>query len=793
MNKIVCFFIAVIFCYCGPKEAAAQARKAESFADIKKITADAVAAWHFDERLQQGKYLLHRNGAVQVGVKLRGTPYDASVKRGGDGKVAVFEGGYLQVDGPALNPPGAVFTLAMRIKDEEGAWNMPLFGSYGGDSRASIFLRGVDGPTMPKTNRDYNSGQVLTPAAWMFGWPNGPREIRGSRGVLEFTWGATALAISPARAEMLPRNVPAGEFVPLLHDVKNSVQRIMFPMEAAGPRDWHDIIIRATGAKLQLWIDGVLLDEEFPIGNTRAAQAGTYFGAAIMSNGRLLSGFKGMIDHAFFWHRALSDDEVTALSGGAAVVKKRQVDLLGPVPSAMQYYRSPGHNLKPGDCIPYFDEEKKIFHLFYLVLRRNMNSKWDGGHGALEVHHASSKNLREWTQHPVAHPISEQWEAWNGTGAIVFSEGKYWMFFPSPDYEGDKSGIQLLTSTDAIHFTKQTPHPFIKGGDCEIFPDPDAGIKRWHMVKGGATEGDKMMIDHFVSDDLKQWTKLPEPFMVTDKNLHPSTCPNWFRFNDWYYYIGAGNIWKSKQPYGPWTLQSPARVDELAVPKTAAFDGNRRIFAGFVIDGGYGGNLVLRDMVQFEDGTLGTKFIPEMLPQSGNPISLVPVPTENSTGWDGTKLLLQAAAGRELFLLDKLPNDARITLTLVPQEKGGAFGLQLRTTDGLTDGVEFRLDASKKQAGFSKGTTSGGAGGGGAIQGVRGLDGEVRLHIIMTHDILDIEINGQHTLANRFWNPFGDRLGIWVEEGALLIKDITIRPLLEKTPPGAIRSPQPVK
>lgn len=786
------FFVVCFFCTMATFSGFSQTEKisiAQPEFLQKNILADAVAVWHFGKNAQ-GKHPLIARGAVTLGVPLTGLDYQASISRGGDGKVASFAGGYLEVKGAPLDPQGTVFTLLMRIKDTGGRWNMPLFGSYGGDSSASLFLRGVDGPTLPKTNRDYNSGQVWTPAAWMFGWHNGPREIKGSRGVLEFIWGAKELNISKSRSEMLPRDVPKGEFVPLLNDVTNKIQRIMFPMEPTGPRDWHDVVIRATGPKLQLWIDGVLLDEEFPIGETRPASTPHYFGAALMANGRILQGFKGLIDHAFLWHRSLSEAEIMAMSGGASLARKRKLDILGEMPSSMQYFRSPGHNLKPGDCIPYFDEEKKVFHLFYLVLRRNMHSKWDGGHGALEVHHASTENLREWIHHPVAHPITEQWEAWNGTGAIVYSQGKYWMFFPSPDYDGEKSGIQLLTSEDCITFTKQTPHPFINGGDCEIFADPDPSIKRFHLVKGGATEGDKMTIDHFVSEDLQQWTKLPEPFMVADKNLHPSTCPNWFQMNEWYYYIGAGNIWKSKQPFGPWSLQTPARVDDLAVPKTASFLGNRRIFAGFIVDGGYGGNLVLRDMVQSEDGTLGTKFIPEMIPATGKTISLDPVPSVNSASWDGSSVLLQSSLSKELFLLDGVPNDARIKVKLVPKGTVESFGLQLRTTDGFSDGVEFRLSEQQKKAIFSKGTNSGGPGGGSTIEGIRGLDGEITLDIIMTHDVIDIEINGRHTLANRFWNPFGQRLGLWVEGGSLLIKDITIRPLLQKTPSGAIQSPR---
>jgi hypothetical protein len=833
----------------------------------------------------------------------------------------------------------------------------------------------------------------------MFGCPDGPRAIKGSRGVIEFLWGASGLNMTPGRLRMLPKNVPAGEVPPLVSDTKNAVQPIMFPMEPAGPCEWHDVLVRATGPKLQLWLDGVLVDEEFPIGVTRPATAPRFFGAAQLADGTLLRGFRGLMDHAALWHRALSEAEIAALSGGAERVRQRELAILGAPPERMQYFRSRGHNSKPGDCIPFFHDG--TFHLFYLVLRRNMHSKWDGGHGGLEIQHASTQDLAHWRHHPVVAPISEQWEAWNGTGGVVHHDGKFWMFYPTPDYDGNRGGIQLVTSEDGERFTKQPPHPFLPGGDCEVFADPDPQKKLFHLLKAGKSTGGglpelrdktlvswvspadlnqsgagvltvegaagqfdslvlgevsprrwmagsdnlrrtqkdqrqnaeenarpgewvqlaaayagnsvtlyrngtryaryevasplhlapgahvilglrhmavqdnpsahfrgeiadarvydqaltdaqiadlrphepvgpkplvwfdfrtgvadrcgrsgpaelrgkavlrdgKLVLDgdgyfvgaeakaslaHFVSEDLKAWKQLPEPFLTTTASMVPQMCPHWFQWNDWYYFIGGiGGIWKSGQPYGPWTMQSPRRLDALAVPKTGAFTGNRRIFAGFLGDGGWGGNLVLREMVQHADGTLGTRFVPEMIPPSGDPIAIKPSP--GSTNWDGIAARLEVKQGRQQILFDAVPNDVRITLTLAPQGPVKAYGLRLRTTDGERDGTEFRLTTHPARAAFSASTHSGSGGqtgGGTSIEGLRGLDQPVRLDAICRHDIVDVEVDGRHTLVNRFWNPRGSRLGIWVEDGSLVVRDVTIRPLLEHMPSGALRPPE---
>jgi hypothetical protein len=201
-------------------------------------------------------------------------------------------------------------------------------------------------------------------------------------------------------------------------------------------------------------------------------------------------------------------------------------------------------------------------------------------------------------------------------------------------------------------------------------------------------------------------------------------------------------------------------------------------------DGGFGGNLVLRDMVQFDDGTLGTRFVPEMIPPCGPPLAL-------KTPADPARL--EATRGRRQILIDNVPNDARITLTLTPQGAVKAYGLRLRTTGGETDGTEFRLVPRTARASYSHSTHSGSGGplaSGPAIEGLRGLDKAVRLDVICRHDIVDVEVDGRHTLANYFWNPKGNSLGIWVEDGTLLVSDVIIRPLLEHTPSGALRPPE---
>ena len=71
-----------------------------SFADNRVSPfADAVAAWHMSDKGDQtaAGARIEIHGEVKLGVPLQGAELDASLSRGGDGKVAEFRGGYLSL------------------------------------------------------------------------------------------------------------------------------------------------------------------------------------------------------------------------------------------------------------------------------------------------------------------------------------------------------------------------------------------------------------------------------------------------------------------------------------------------------------------------------------------------------------------------------------------------------------------------------------------------------------------------------------------------------------------------
>lgn len=168
--------------------------------------ADAIAVWHMsdlnDTAGKNSRLILY--GDVKIGIELTGAERDASIKRGDDGYLAEFQGDYLGAGQGAdgeLNFEGKELSLCIRLKDASGKWNTPLFAKHGGSKKLVYNL----------FSTNLGSGMVL-------GFELGA------------DWNELPLQVS-------------------------------VPISLIGPTDWHDLIVRYTGSKLELFVDGVLVDE----------------------------------------------------------------------------------------------------------------------------------------------------------------------------------------------------------------------------------------------------------------------------------------------------------------------------------------------------------------------------------------------------------------------------------------------------------------------------------------------------------------------------------------------------
>lgn len=391
--------------------------------------------------------------------------------------------------------------------------------------------------------------------------------------------------------------------------------RLVAPVARIGADQAHVLVVRYLGHRLELWVDGVLMDEDWPVGSLLETNECRW----LPRDG--VTQFQG-------WSEVWADGEVPAISGGDENLRERRTRYLGVETPVGQYWRPQGLNVNVGDCMPFWDEAQQRFRVYYLLDRRNHGSMWGcGGHQWAQV---STADLRSWTQHPLALAIDAGTAGSICTGSVFSHVGTYHAFHAVRMADRSAAPLCVSTSSDGVHFTPALPlirlappYDSQAARDPVVFHDRATGL--FHLLattalvdqtQPGASTG---CLAWLVSSDLRHWVQR-EPFYVPGGADQPE-CPDYFLWNGWYYLIfslqGVARYRRSRQPFGPWEQQTVDTLDDsrMRVMKTAAYRDNRRLGVVFVSDhGGYAGRMVVRELIQRADGTLGTQWPVEMPP-----------------------------------------------------------------------------------------------------------------------------------------------------------------------------------
>lgn len=412
-----------------------------------------------------------------------------------------------------------------------------------------------------------------------------------------------------------------------------------------------------------------------------------------------------------------------------------------------QFYAPKQGEYNVGDCMPFFHDG--VFHAYFLKDRHSHQSKWRLG--AHQFAHISSKDLIHWETHPLAVPITHDWEGSICTGSFLHAKGKFYAFYAVRMSDYTSAKLTWATSEDGIHYTKSEryfsltyPYETTSARDPEVFLGED---QKYHMLVTtdlleGATEGRTGCLAHLISSDLENWEQLP-PFYVPGYTDQPE-CTDYFSWNGYYYLIfsnyGCAKYRYSKHPFGPWIKPQDEVLDGLLyrVPKTAAFTGNRRIACGFLTlakDGrSYAGNMIFRELVQQEDGTLSTKQVPEMLPPLKGETSSYTLKSQNTAPYQ----TISAGVFTEEthFSVNVKPKGKNSTYGLIFKTEAEAF--ELRAEPFRDKIVIAPLNANPFEEYESR-----------TLYHLPCLEEETHLELVWHHGILDLCVNGRRTLICR--------------------------------------------
>jgi hypothetical protein len=152
----------------------------------------------------------------------------------------------------------------------------------------------------------------------------------------------------------------------------------------ARPEGEHEIILHFSGVDWKMFVDGELLDNDFPYGYPEWPEKS-----------------RSQLDPEYV-------REATLYRPGIEPEKRLAVPRTAP---EIQYWLPAGHNNWVGDVETCFFQGR--YHVFYLYDRRHHQSKF--GCGAHYLEHFSTTDFRTWIEHEAATPLEQQWEC-IGTG-----------------------------------------------------------------------------------------------------------------------------------------------------------------------------------------------------------------------------------------------------------------------------------------------------------------------------------------------------------------------------------------
>ncbi|MCX7007143.1 MAG: hypothetical protein NTY53_07830, partial [Kiritimatiellaeota bacterium] len=458
------------------------------------------------------------------------------------------------------------------------------------------------------------------------------------------------------------------------------------------PTGVHDVVLTFSGVRWTLYVDGALLDNDFPFGYPQWNEKNTW---------------------------KLSPEFVRQAALYLPAIKPAQ-QAQKPLFAPVQYWTPPGHNSWVGDVVTFFHQGR--YHLFYLYDRRHHASKF--GKGAHYFEHLSTSDFKTWTEHEAATPLDEQWEC-IGTGTPFFFNDKFcigyglhtgrlypqentmwpaqWDFLKKNGRTGSfhrdvrlgvPAGSTYAISADGVAHFKKTGVMFHPCQNPSVYTDPNGKLR---MLANAGAKG------IWESDSIDSgWHCIHEGFPPG------GDCTFFFRWGRFDYIIGGfTGLWSKPagapdSAYADQVRQGLDFYDGLNVPAITEIPGGRFVMAAWLPIRGWGGPLVIRELIQFPDGRIGLKWMPEVTPATEAPKILAKQISDTTTcATDGKTFMLtftvQSAAAKP----------GRIGISFLPENgEQAACELQLSLADLRS---QFGPGSLSNFAGKQKSLREGGA------------------------------------------------------------------------------------
>ena len=492
----------------------------------------------------------------------------------------------------------------------------------------------------------------------------------------------------------------------------------------------HEMLLNYDGVTWDMYLDGQLVDRDFVLGSP----------ASLAHEG--------------------SSSSLTISKAYVPQPKKEKHAHRVPV----QYFTPRGHNTWVGDVATLW--YKGRYHVFYLLDRRGHESKF--GRGGHYFEHLSTADFLHWTEHEAAVPIEEQWETL-GTGTpfvwhdtLFISYGMHTSRIWPAERTSTPRQWQYIKEhgeSEALPFAYPISNmeDFPSGASYSVSANGVANFRKSHVLIHPAEnptiytdrDGRLCMLANYGARGMWTSDRLDGGWRCLSEDFPPGgDCTFIFRWGDYDYIVGGfTHMWMKSasaqaDEYIDMVASGKDLYDGLSVPSICELPNGRHLMAGWVeMNRHWGGPLVIRELIQYPDGCIGSRFMPELMPKL--------IDNRQQTADNGQWPRDGMLSPQKSYLL---------TFDVEPEATGGQLSLHLSSDDTQQECV-WTLDTRERTARFGEGKSLRNGGQPQratdfAIESLRGIEKPFTVRIIILNNpkfggsLLDVEIAGQRTMIS---------------------------------------------
>ena len=457
-----------------------------------------------------------------------------------------------------------------------------------------------------------------------------------------------------------------------------------------------------------------------------------------------------------------------------------------------------------GDVIPFYDDGK--FKPFYL---RNFRGRRDKTHQDSWVMLTTEDHVH-FTEHDT--------KIVGGTGSVIKVDGVYHMFYCTFQQEPERNYVNHAVSDDLVTWTEIEQDRF-RSDDTIYAPvhwrDPfvfwvEEESCYWMILaaqKNGKTTR-RGCVGLCKSRDLHHWDYC-EPLYAPMNAQCAFECPDLFKWGDWYYLAFSSYADRFQTLYrmsrslnGPWLTPEVDTFDTRAfyAAKTGT-DGQRRFVYGWnptrecdshrfdpqEHDGmdcntwAWGGNLIVHELWQDEQGALWVKPVREVLDAFGEeqPLSLTPLTGPWTTAPNACRV--DTPYDYASVLLPEMPKTCRLSMDVTLTGEAAQAGVALHVGEAFAEGYYVIVDAFRRRVEYRTSvrmTERGGQKFPYEVEMERPLPGATgetfHMDILVDDTVLEVYVDGKIALGTRMFDLTDGHLGLFASDGSARFENIRL-------------------